>query len=1264
VTQKFYLHDANSSVAGTLPTTKQSSLTSAQTVPGASTPRVMNGTIGTSTGPVTVAINTNATTSAQPTWFRTWVSPPLAAGTYGAGSWHLNGGYSEANAASNFFTGMCIYFWRPGTGAMVGTRICDVTTASSAVEAFTAFSICDITVTGANVTIQNGDVLVVEWWRENTTQSMGTAYNNTIYYDGTTEGAAPIATYLNAPADIPLQLVAPSARTISGLVASPTSVALSWTADAAANPVPTYAIWQSTDGSSFSQIATGQTGQTGYTATSLTTGQPYWFYVVGNNSQGSSTSNTVGPLTPTLFSRSYNFEGGASGSNITTTDTGSGDSFDGVGSSFTPTYNTTQAMHGTKAMAATGGVGNANSTVIWNVPTKTTLYARFYLYITSLPTSPAVWRLCTLTGSASTMDVWINNTGPLFLQSSGTNGPLGAVSVPTGQWVRIELSMVSSGPNTVGTVRLYKNADSFLLPDDVITMNATAQFSATTATFGEYSTSGSQPTIWLDDLALSEGNWLGPAATAPSNAVIVKNPSPTPSLKVTATSGSLASFSPVSGSTYLLLCVTLTDGTGTGGAVTSVAWSSGGSGSWGASPLARWQADGFSPDISIWMVHCTSNPGPSVIAVTGGSGVLHILADIVEISGDNYTSLLGATANSNSGTVPTVTLTPTYSGSWIVAALEDTFEAISNPTPNAATAISDNDTTYSGATALSMAGVANTIASTAQTIALTNTVSNASTYRFAAEIRALSAGPTATASLSIAAGPASAAAPATATASMSLAASATPAAPVTATASMSLLATGSAAATALATGTASLSISATGTIAAAPTATAALSVVAGTAVAVAKPTATAVLAFSATAGAAVIAGTATAVLVISATGTFAAPVSATAVLVIAASAPAIAAPSATASLTLLATGTASAVTGVTGTAVLVFSAGPVATVVPVSATAALSLLASAAARAAAPSTTAVLVLSAGVTAAAVPTATAVLVIAASTVAVAAPSATAQLTFAASAVPSFSGAAALTITATMAVSAPVTATAVLVIGATAAPSAQVTAIATMALSATATALVGGGLTGAAVLVVSASVTVKAAAGATAVLVIAATGAVQPVPVSGTAVLSIAASAAAAAAGTAAAVLVISATGSVQLPGVSGTAVLIISATAIPKATMTATSVLVISASAAPKAIAVANAVLVVSAAVVAAAQVAATASLVLFAGPASAAAKLTASAALVISAIATATAGGITGYPKVWTGSTWALKPAKVWTGTSWATKPVKVWTGSTWKTVV
>jgi len=49
-----------------------------------------------------------------------------------------------------------------------------------------------------------------------------------------------------------------------------------------------------------------------------------------------------------------------------------------------------------------------------------------------------------------------------------------------------------------------------------------------------------------------------------------------------------------------------------------------------------------------------------------------------------------------------------------------------------------------------------------------------------------------------------------------------------------------------------------------------------------------------------------------------------------------------------------------------------------------------------------------------------------------------------------------------------------------------------------------------------------------------------------------------------------------------------------------------------------------------------------------------------SAISISPAVGTAGYIKVWTGSTWDLKPVKYWTGSSWVQKPVKYWDGASW----
>jgi len=267
-------------------------------------------------------------------------------------------------------------------------------------------------------------------------------------------------------------------------------------------------------------------------------------------------------------------------------------------------------------------------------------------------------------------------------------------------------------------------------------MTTTAQLLATTVTFGQFASPASQPTIWMDDLSVSDVNWPGPSVSAPSNAVIVASPAATPSQKISATSAVMTSFWPNIGSTYLLIASVQSNGSGSPAAtITGVSWSSGGSGSWGASPLASYHPDNFSPQVSIWAVHCTAFAGPSVIAITGSSAVIRIIAALIEITGDNYASLLGAsTSGIPSGSTASLTLTPTYTGSFIVGSFLDWFEPFT-PTPNTTTAIVDSDQS-GGQVAIAMGGTTNTVASTAQTIGVTNTVSASGVAMLAAEIRA------------------------------------------------------------------------------------------------------------------------------------------------------------------------------------------------------------------------------------------------------------------------------------------------------------------------------------------------------------------------------------------------------------------------------------------------------------------------------------------------------------------------------------------------
>lgn len=209
--QKFYFHDAASSVTGTLPGASDgSSVTPTVTATGASTNRSMNDTIGTSQ--IAGSLTTASQTTQQINWYRRFLSPALAAQTITAAlstwSLHIAIGESSTNAAHTF-SRCVLYVWRPSTGGLVGTLWDQASTGqqSNTLAVEQAFSASLPNPAGTSVTAANGDVLVFEFYSVHS-QSMASALTTTFYYDGTTEDSATSnAAYLLAPADLPLATV-------------------------------------------------------------------------------------------------------------------------------------------------------------------------------------------------------------------------------------------------------------------------------------------------------------------------------------------------------------------------------------------------------------------------------------------------------------------------------------------------------------------------------------------------------------------------------------------------------------------------------------------------------------------------------------------------------------------------------------------------------------------------------------------------------------------------------------------------------------------------------------------------------------------------------------------------------------------------------------------------------------------------------------------------------------------------------------------------
>lgn len=307
----------------------------------------------------------------------------------------------------------------------------------------------------------------------------------------------------------PTPPVAPTARTISGLVPSSTSVALTWADDTAAYPDPTYEIRRSTDNfvANDVQHATGQTGQTGYTVTGLTTGTPYWFKVIGTNASGSSTSNVVGPITPTVLTRSNTLEGGTPGTAVSTANSGgaSGDAFNSL--SGTTVFDNAFAHQGALSLKVSSNAGIA-LLAGWDwlatAGYRQTVYWRGYLYLTAYPTEQQ--SLMQVTHSVNNHSLKLSTTGILTM-GTGSGGNAGTVPVALNQWVRLE-GVEASGTNAI-QVRLFNSPES-TTPTDTIQLTASIFAGLRNVVFGGNALTVVGYAFWWDDVAVSEVDWIGP----------------------------------------------------------------------------------------------------------------------------------------------------------------------------------------------------------------------------------------------------------------------------------------------------------------------------------------------------------------------------------------------------------------------------------------------------------------------------------------------------------------------------------------------------------------------------------------------------------------------------------------------------------------------------------------------------------------------------------------------------------------------------------
>lgn len=132
--------------------------------------------------------STDNVTTAQTQPLAAFISNPLTAQTIAAQSVTCQLGFGASSTVSAFQWQWFLGVYRPATGTLVATL--RARTASSSATSTTSVVNSALTNTISAFTTQEGDVLVLEIWRNTTVQTMATSYTNSIVYDGSTEGGA------------------------------------------------------------------------------------------------------------------------------------------------------------------------------------------------------------------------------------------------------------------------------------------------------------------------------------------------------------------------------------------------------------------------------------------------------------------------------------------------------------------------------------------------------------------------------------------------------------------------------------------------------------------------------------------------------------------------------------------------------------------------------------------------------------------------------------------------------------------------------------------------------------------------------------------------------------------------------------------------------------------------------------------------------------------------------------------------------------------
>lgn len=216
--------------------------------------------------------------------------------------------------------------------------------------------------------------------------------------------------------------------------------------------------------------------------------------------------------------------GGTAGATLTTSNAGgTGDTqfdFVSIGSGASVTLDSTHAHSGSLSLKCNVGTGPADAGFEWStaIGPLTAWYTRVYYYAGSNPTNHhRIYDAVTAGGAALCSGVMHHTDGTLILLDGGFGiAAQTSTAIALNQWVRIETYFVGAAVGGYVELRLFNSPESTTPTETISASSVNTSGTATNFRFGfngdAYDTNR---TMWLDDIAITNQGWLGPASAAP-----------------------------------------------------------------------------------------------------------------------------------------------------------------------------------------------------------------------------------------------------------------------------------------------------------------------------------------------------------------------------------------------------------------------------------------------------------------------------------------------------------------------------------------------------------------------------------------------------------------------------------------------------------------------------------------------------------------------------------------------------------------------------